>query len=320
MSFGRPLLLIAAVLLSAAAVGAYAMVQRRRTAVLAAAGLGRPSGGRVRRHLPYALFLAALPILLAGLAGPKAEFTVPHAAGTVLLAFDVSNSMTATDVAPNRLAAAKSAAKRFVADQPDAVDVGVIVFGNQAMLTQKPTDDRAATLAAIDRAAAGGGTSLGQAVLVALGAITGKPVGLPRAGAPAPDPGYWPSATVVVFSDGQETGGPDVTAAAELAARAGVRVQTIGVGTARGATVEVDGFQLATALDEKVLTGLAQATGGSYHAAGDPRALAGTTDAIDLRLTMRTEPYALTGPFAGAALLLLTIGGLLGVRWHGRIL
>ncbi|SNY30127.1 VWA domain-containing protein [Paractinoplanes atraurantiacus] len=321
MSFLHPLLLIVAVVVTAAAVYGYVWLQRRRSSALAAAGfasmVGR--GSAVRRHLPYGLILFALPVLLVGLARPQAELSVPHVSGTVLLAFDVSNSMRATDVSPSRLAAAQQAAKDFVEDQPDTVDVGVLVFGDQALLTQAPTDDHNAAMAAIGRLSASGGTSLGQAILVGLGTITGKPVALPDEGAPAPELGYWPSATIVVFSDGQETGGPDIEAAAELAAAAGVRIQTVGVGTAKGGTVEVDGFQLGTRLDEQTLTTISQVTGGAYHPAGDAAAVSDTTKSIDLRLTAKKEPVELTAPFAGVALLLLMLGALLGTRWHGRI-
>jgi Ca-activated chloride channel family protein len=326
MTFLYPLVIVAAALLTAGAVAGYVALQRRRDAALAAAGFATLTGGRsrraaVRRHLPYALLLAALPVLLVGLARPEASLAVPRVAGTVLLAFDVSNSMTADDVAPTRLAAAQAAATGFVEDQPDSVDVGVLIFGDQALLTQAPTEDHAAANAAIKRAKAGGGTSLGPAILVALGTITGKPVRLPADGS-APTTqnlGYWPSATIVVFSDGQQTGGPDAEAAAELAAAAGVRIQTVGVGTAQGATVTVDGYQLGTQLDESLLTTVAQTTGGAYHQAGDESSLAATTKSIDLRLTTKKEPVELTAPFAGAALLLLFLGGLLGIRWHGRI-
>jgi Ca-activated chloride channel family protein len=322
VTFLHPAVIGVAVLLSVAAVAGYVTMQRRRADALRKAGFATLNSSGIRRHLPYALILTALPVMLIGLARPQAEVTVPRVAGTVLLAFDVSNSMSAADVAPSRLGAAQEAAKAFVEDQPDTVDVGVLVFGNQALLTQAPTDDHAAALAAIGRVSPGGGTSLGQAILVALGTITGKPVSLPSAEGAAPttpDLGYWPSATIVVFSDGEETGGPDVQAAAELAAAAGVRIQTVGVGTARGATVEVDGFQLGTALDETLLTTVAQVTGGAYQQAGDAAALADSTRSIDLRLTTEKEPIELTAPFAAAALLLLTLGGLLGIRWHGRI-
>jgi len=322
VSFDYPLLLGIAALVTAVAIAGYVGVQRRRAAALTASGFApdRSRRAAIRRHLPYALLLAAVPILITGLARPAAELKVPRVAGTVLLAFDVSNSMKATDVAPSRLAAAQEAAAAFVDDQPGSVDVGVVVFGEQALLTQAPTDDHGAALAAIKRATASGGTSLGQAILVALGTITGKPVALPADGA-SPDTktlGYWPSATIVVFSDGQDTGGPDAEAAAELAAAAGVRIQTVGVGTQKGGTVEVDGYQLATSLDEAELTGIAQVTGGAYHQAGDAAALAATTKSIDLRLTTKKEPVELTAPFAAAALLLLALGAFLGTRWHGR--
>jgi Ca-activated chloride channel family protein len=319
MTFLYPAVIAIAVLITAAATAGYVALQKRRSAALAAAGFKSLNGGGLKKHLPYALLLAALPVMLIGLARPQAEVAVPRVAGTVLLAFDISNSMSAADVAPSRLGAAQEAAKAFVEDQPDSVDVGVLVFGDQALLTQAPTDDHAAAIAAIGRVSPSGGTSLGQAILVALGTITGKPVALPQEGGAAPDLGYWPSATIVVFSDGEETGGPDVQAAAELAAAAGVRIQTVGVGTAKGATVEVDGFQLGTALDESLLTTVAQVTGGAYQQAGDAAALADSTQAIDLRLTTEKEPLELTAPFAAAALLLLTLGGLLGIRWHGRI-
>jgi Ca-activated chloride channel family protein len=322
VSFHYPLVLAAAVLVTAAAIAGYVALQRRRTAALARFGaLAVSRRAAVRRHLPYAILLAALPVLLVGLARPRAELSVPHVAGTAVLAFDVSNSMSASDVTPSRLAAAKSAATGFVEEQPDTVDVGVLAFGDQALLTQAPTDDHGLAIAAIRRLSASGGTSLGQAILVALGTITGKPVSLPAAGA-APTTGalgYWPSATIVVFSDGQQTGGPDAVAAAELAAAAGVRIQTVGVGTLKGATVEVDGYQLGTQLDETLLTTVANTTGGAYHRAGDADTLADTTRSINLRLTTRKEPVELTAPVAGAALLLLMLGALLGLRWHGRI-
>ncbi|GAA2567333.1 hypothetical protein GCM10010435_46220 [Winogradskya consettensis] len=321
MSFLYPIVIAVAVLVTGVAIYGYVTLQRRRTQALTAAGFGVLAGGgsrraALRRHLPYALLLAALPIMLVGLARPQAELSVPRVSGTVVLAFDVSNSMSAKDVQPTRLGAAQAAATDFVNDQPDTVDVGVMLFGDQALLTQAPTADHTASVAAIKRLKPGGGTSLGQAILVALGTVTGKPV---TADSTSTDLGYWPSATVVIFSDGQETGGPDAEAAAELAAAAGVRIQTVGVGTAKGATVEVDGYQLNTALDESLLTTVAQTTGGAYQAAGDAAALDNTTKSIDLRLTTEKKPVELTAPFAGAALLLLFAGGLLGTRWHGRI-
>ncbi|NUR70488.1 MAG: VWA domain-containing protein [Hamadaea sp.] len=335
MTVMYPLLVVVAVLLAAGAITAYVVLARRRSAALRNAGLGAFAlaalSGR-RRHLPYALFLAALPLLLLALARPTAEIKVPRVSGTVILVLDVSQSMTADDVKPSRLAATKSAAAGFAAAQPSTVDMGVVVFGPDGLATQAPTADHQAVLAAIDRASASGGTSLRQAILVALTAIVGKQVALPADGQ-APDLGYWGSATIVLFSDGEDTSGGGgggsggaggdttggVQTAADLAATAGVRIETVGIGTAQGAIVEADGYQVATALHEDVLTNLAATTGGSYHPASDADQLNQIHRSIDLRLTSRPETVELTGVLAVAALLLLTAGGLLMISWHGRI-
>jgi Ca-activated chloride channel family protein len=324
MTFLYPLVLVLAAVVTAASVAAYVLLQRRRTAALSTSGLGIAAPSRrsaARRHLPYVLFLAAMPLLLVALARPQATIEVPRAAGTVILAFDVSNSMAADDVKPTRLAAAQAAATSFVQAQPDSVDIGVVVFGQQALATQAPTENHEEAIAAIKRLKTGGGTSLGQAILAALSAIVGKPVSLPDANSAeqATNLGYWGSATIVLFSDGEDTGGPDAEAAAGVASDAGVRIQTVGIGTAQGTTIEVDGYQLGTALDEDLLTSIATATGGSYHPARDAASLKETTRSIDLRVSAHKEPVELTALLAGAALLLLTIGGLLMTRWYGRI-
>jgi len=329
-----PILVVVAVLLTAAAVTAYVVLLRRRAAAVRATGLDLvavPAFTSRRRHLPYALFLAALPLMLLALARPAAEVSVPRVSGTVILVLDVSRSMTADDVKPSRLAAAKTAAASFVGAQPDTVDMGVVVFGQDGLTTQTPTNEHDAVLAAIDRASAAGGTSLRQAILAALTTIVGKPVAIPADGQ-QPNLGYWGSATIVLFSDGEDTsggggqggggqgGGEDgVQTAADLAATAGVRIETVGVGTTGGATIEADGYQVATALHEDVLTNLAATTGGSYHPAQDAEEVNQIHRSIDLRITTRPETVELTGVLAVAALVLLTAGGLLMIRWHGRI-
>jgi Ca-activated chloride channel family protein len=314
----------------AAAVGlglvlGYRWLHRQRTRTLAAAGLSRTAGrrwARVRRHVPPMLFLAALVLLLLGTARPQATIGVPRATGTVILAFDVSNSMAADDVAPTRLAAAQAAATRFVQEQPSTVDIGVVAFSQGALSTQRPSNDHRATVAAIDRLNVAGGTSLGQAILASLTAITGKPVSMPDpdSGAPPPDLGYWGSATIVLLSDGEDTGGPDAVVAAELASAAGVHIETIGVGTVEGTTIEVDKYQIATALNEDLLTEIAKTTNGSYHRAGDAKSLSDVYRSLDLRITTHDERVELTGAAVVAAVLLLTAGGLLMITWYGRIL
>ncbi|MBB5870135.1 Ca-activated chloride channel family protein [Allocatelliglobosispora scoriae] len=324
MTMLQPLMVLVAVVVTGGAVVAYLMYQRRRTEVLQAAGLRLAAPGQraaARQHVPYALFLTALFLLLLGLARPQAELDVPRAAGTVVLVFDVSNSMAADDVKPSRLAAAKAAGTSFVDAQPDTVDIGIVMFGQDGLTTQRPTDDHTVVNAAIGRLATSGGTSLRQAIIAALSTITGKPVSMPNpdGSGPKADLGYWGSATIVIFSDGGDTQGAQAEIAAGLAADAGVRIETVGIGTTRGATVEVDGYQVATALDEELLTTLAETTGGSYHAAQDAAALNDIHKSIDLRITTQPETVELTAILAAVALLLLTIGGLLMIRWHGRI-
>jgi Ca-activated chloride channel family protein len=324
MSFQYPVMVLVAALVCAGLALAYRWLQRQRTSALAAAGLNnvRPGWLGLRRHVPPVLFIAALTLLLLAGGRPQATVPVPRVAGTVILTFDVSNSMAAQDITPTRLAAAQTAAVDFVEAQPDTVDIGVVAFGQGALTTHLPTDDRQGAIAAIKRLSPAGGTSLGQAILASLSTIVGKPVSLPdpSADAPPPDLGYWGSATIVLLSDGEDTGGPDAVAAAELAAAAGVHIQTIGIGTVAGATIEVDGYQVATALNEDLLNEVAVTTNGTYHRADDAQALGGIYQSLDLRITTQEELLELTAVAVGVALLLLTIGGVLMIIWFGRIL
>jgi len=322
MSFHYPVMVVVAAVACVALALLYGRLHRDRARTLAAAGLTPPGRSGVRRHVPPALFLAALTLLLFAVARPEATVRIPRAEGTVILTFDVSNSMTAKDVAPTRLAAAQNAATGFVDAQPSTVDIGVVAFDQGATTTHAPTRNHEDAVAAIKRLRASGGTSIGQAILAALTAIVGQDVKLPDPNSDAPPPklGYWGSATIVLLSDGEDTGGPDALAAAQLAADAGVHIETVGVGTVAGTTIEVDGFQVATALDEDLLTQIAQSTNGSYHRAADAQSLDTIYRSLDLRITAKPELLELTGAVVGAAVLLLTIGGLLMISWYGRIL
>lgn len=316
MTLYSPLLLAVGLLVTAALAWASIVSARRRTAALAAAGVAAP-GGR-RAHLGIGLTIAGVGVLAIATAGPAAMVPVPRAAGTVILAIDVSNSMGADDVAPTRLAAAQRAARAFVAAQPDSVDIGVVAFERGALTAARPDADHSIALAAIARLKITGSTSLGTAITVSLSAITGKPVAIGRDGT-APDIGYWPSATIVMFSDGQNKGA-DVEPAAAVAQKAGVHIHTVGVGTTAGATVQVDGYHLQTSLDEDSLTLIAQTTGGGYHPASDTARLDGIADTIDLRLTVSDEPLPLAGGLIGLALVLLAAGAALTVLRSGRVI
>jgi Ca-activated chloride channel family protein len=230
--------------------------------------------------------------------------------------------MSADDVSPSRLAAAQQAALSFIDAQPDSVDIGVVGFDQGALSTSQPSADRAAAKAAVQRLRTAGGTSLGSAILGSLSAITGTPVRIGEDG-DLPDIGHWGSATIVLFSDGEDqggTGGSDaVSAAATIAQNAGVHIEAVGVGTADGTTVEVDGYSLHTALDTEQLTAIAQATGGTYHRASETEQLDDIASTIDLRLTVAKQDVPLAGGFIAVALALLAAGALLtGVR-TGRL-
>ncbi len=299
-----------------------------RRAELAALGLAGPApSSGWKRSLPPALLLSAVVLLLAALARPEIGVPLPRREGTIMLAFDVSSSMTATDLTPTRMDAAKAAARTVVERQPPTVRVGVVAFGSSGLVTQQPTADRASVLAAIDRLQPGGGTALGSGLQTSLSVITGQTVLVDAAGSAGgavepqgPDLGYHGSAAVVLFSDGENTAEPDPVAVAELASSAGVRVYPVGIGSPRGTVIEVDGFQLATALDEPTLRTIAERTDGRYVAAADAPALAGVADAIDLEWKVETEHIEVTGLLAAAAGLLVLVGVGLSLLWFGRVL
>jgi Ca-activated chloride channel homolog len=328
VSLADPVLLAAGLLVAALLAWAAVAAARRRTAALAAAGIG--ASGRHGARLGGVWFtIAGLAVLAIAVAGPSASVPVSHASGTVILAMDVSGSMAATDVPPSRLAAAKQAALSFIDAQPDTVDIGVVAFTQGGLEAALPTADHATTSAAVRRLTAGGGTSLGDAVLASLSAITRRTVSVGRDGS-APDIGSWPSATIVLFSDGQDqtgttTAGPDASpdastaAAVAVAEKAGVHIDTVGVGTTAGTSVDVDGYHLFTALDPAALTSISQATGGTYHPASDASELDGIASSINLRLTVTNEPLPLAGAFIALALALLAAGAVLTVTRTGRV-
>ncbi|GAA3212144.1 VWA domain-containing protein [Actinocorallia longicatena] len=316
MTLDSPLLLAAGLLVAAALGYATVVLGRRRSTALSAAGL-TVAAGRWTRLGVWAT-IGGVAVLALAMAGPAATVPVPRASGTVILAIDVSNSMGADDIAPTRLAAAQKAARAFVEAQPDSVDIGVVAFERGGLTTARPDADHSLALGAIDRLKVTGGTSLGSAVFASLSAITGKTVSAGRDGA-VPDIGYWPSATIVMFSDGQDQG-EDVDKAAETAEKAGVHIDTVGIGTTEGTSVTVDGFRLQTALDEDALKSLSQTTGGAYHPVADPGGLEGVASRIDLRLTVSDERLPLAGAFIAVALALLAAGSVLTILRSGRVI
>ena len=206
---------------------------------------------------------------------------MPRFEGTVILSFDVSGSMAADDMAPTRMEAAKAAARGFVERQPSAMLIGVVAFSDSGFSIQVPTDDQAEVLAAIDRLVPERGTSLGRGILASLTTIEPprrpgrrllhQPLARPDRPGPTPVPdGTYAAAAIVLLTDGENNQRPDPLEAAQAAADRGVRIFTVGVGTAEGTTLEVEGFKVHSRLDEPMLRQIAEMTDGAYYAADDP--------------------------------------------------
>jgi Ca-activated chloride channel family protein len=313
----------------------YWLVQRRRRRFAARFGslglvhdaLG--SGPGLRRHIPSIIFLGGLTLLLISLARPHATLNLPRVEGTVILTFDVSGSMAANDLKPTRMEAAKAAASQFVGNQPASVLVGVVAFSDGGISVQAPTADREKTLATIERLVPRRGTSVGNGILVALNTIAvdaGDPpilntssLAAPQTPTAAPQ-GWYPSAVIVLLSDGENNENPDPTLAADLAADLGVRIYTIGIGTVNGAVLDIEGFTVVSQLNEPMLQQVSSISGGEYYNAGNEEELRRIYNDLEPKLTIKPEEIEVTSIFAGIAILVFLVGGALSLLWFGRVL
>ncbi len=333
MTFIWPLVLFSLIFIPIFFLG-YLALQRRRARAMAQYGaLGQfqtTSGRRMgfSRHIPILLMLAGLAVLLVGAARPQAQLRLPRIEGTVILAFDVSGSMAATDIQPTRMEAAKAAARTFIDKQPAGVQIGIVAFSDGGFSVQVPTDDKDQALAAINRLSPQKGTSLANGILVSLKAIqTNNDQSThyysnltPAPSAPTPVPaGQYQSASVVMLSDGENNEQPDPFVAARLAASQGVRVYTVGLGSPAGADLHINGFTVHTQLDENTLRQVAQITGGTYYNATSAQDLHKIYDSLDPQLVVKPQKTEITSLFAGASALLLLVGGLLSLLWFSRL-
>ncbi|MCB8924378.1 MAG: VWA domain-containing protein [Ardenticatenaceae bacterium] len=303
----------------------------RGTAVLGPLGIVRGGDGTAvgrRRHWPPALFAVGLTLLLFSLSRPELPVSLPRIEGTVILAFDVSSSMLAEDLEPSRIEAAKEAARVFVENQPSTIRVGVVAFSNGGLVVQPPTDVQADVLATIDRLTPQGGTSLGQGIFTALNAIAGQAIVLDEAALEEGDLAQsvealqiddFSSAVIVLLSDGENTEFPEPLDIAQIAAEAGVRVYTVGIGSPQGALLELDGFSVMTQLNEATLQEIASLTNGSYYFATDEEELRDIYQNIDLQLTIRGESMEVTSILAGISLVFMLVSGALSLLWFGRV-
>jgi Ca-activated chloride channel family protein len=296
----------------------------------AAATGGDARGTILRRRIPGALMLAGLVVLVVAMARPQSVIGVPRFEGTVILAFDVSGSMSATDMDPTRMEAAKAAARTFVSRQPSSILVGVVAFSDTGFSMLVPTDDQAQVLSAIDRLGPERGTSIARGIVSSMMALAAAERD-PEAGyytnkSPEPEPmppvvapGTYAPAAIVLLTDGENNQQPDPLEAARAAAERGIRIFPVGLGTEAGTTIEVEGFRVHSRLDEPSLRQIAQITDGAYYAAAAPEELVRIYDDIETRFVIRPEATEITSFMAGAGLLILLLGALGGLLWLGRV-
>lgn len=305
------LLLLPVVALAAA----YVLQQRRRSRyavrfaslpMLARLAPARPGW---RRHAPAAVLLLAFVLLGLAAGRPEADVRVPRERATVVVAVDVSLSMMATDVEPNRLDAATTAATRFVEGLPDGFDVGVISFSGRTSVLAAPTTDRQADISALKSLRLAQRTAIGEGVFTSLDQVAATA----RRTGDAKTPAH-----VVLLSDGTNTTGRTPEEASAAAREAGVPVSTIAYGTPDG-TVETQGQVVRVPVDEATLAALATDSGGRAYTARSSDELNQVYDDIQSAIGFRVEPREITQYAAVAALLLGLLAAAMSLRWFSRL-
>jgi Ca-activated chloride channel family protein len=305
-------------------------------------------GSRWRRHVPPALLLLAVCAALVAAARPVAMVTLPSEGRMIVLAMDVSRSMLATDVKPDRITAAKAAAKTFIQEVPANIKVAIISFAGTASVVQAPTYNREDLLAAIDRFDLQRHTAIGSGILAALATIfpdegivveqgytsgwgTGEPAAkrdAPIARAPKDDapkkefkpvpPGSYSSASIILLTDGRRTTGPDPLDSARKAADRGVKVHTVGFGSAAGGPVAMDGFAMYMAFDEETLKAIASLTHADYFKASSSEDLSKVYSTLNSKFMMERKESEITALLAAAAAALAVVAGALSLVWFNR--
>ncbi|MRD46138.1 VWA domain-containing protein [Caenimonas koreensis DSM 17982] len=294
-----------------------------------------------KRHIPPLLFLLAIAAMLLAAARPVAVVTLPSNQQTIILAMDVSGSMRATDVQPNRLVAAQNAAKAFIAELPRHVKVGIVAFAGSAQVAQLPTVNREDLVTAIDRFQLQRATATGNAIVISLATL------FPDAGIDLQSmqggrdrqrgfsldaekkekkeftpvaPGSYTSAAIIMLTDGQRTTGVDPLEAAKIAAERGVRVYTVGIGTVDGETIGFEGWSMRVRLDEETLKAIAQKTSAEYYYAGTAGDLKKVYETLSSRLTVEKKETEVSALLAMAAAVLALLSAGLSLLWFNRIL
>jgi Ca-activated chloride channel family protein len=285
--------------------------------------------------------LLAVGVLLVAAARPMAVITLPLSERTIMLAMDVSGSMRAEDVKPNRLVASQQAAKTFVNNLPRDVKVGIVSFAGTAAVVQAPTTSREDVIAAIDRFQLQRGTATGSGIVLSLATlfpdhgieiqhITGQrnfpgggEIGRKKDDAkPAftpVEPGTYSSAAIIMLTDGQRTTGPDPLDAAKMAAERGVRVYTVGVGTTQGEVIGFEGWSMRVRLDEETLKAVSVLTRGEYFYAGSAEQLMKVYESLSSRMVVERKETEVSGLLAALGALLALLSAGLSIWWFGRV-
>ena len=358
ISFDWPLALWALLLVPLLVAAYILLLYRRKKSAFRYSNLAlvkeASAGPSWRRHVPPALMLLAFTVLLLAMARPTAEVSLPSRVATVMLVMDVSGSMRATDVNPSRIMAAETAAKAYIKQQPKDVRIGIVAFAATALLVQSPTTDHTALASAIDRFELQRGTAVGSGIMVAMSTLFpqdnfpinqfnsqnfggygrwggydfrdrygGVALG-ERAKAPPKkhvpvEPGSYKNAVMILLTDGQTNAGYDPIEAARTASEYGVRVYTVGFGTARGNIVGFGGFQMRAQLDEEALKKVADMTRAKYFHAQTGEDLRAIYDVLSRQLVVELREMEITSFFAAlsAALMLMAAG--LSLAWYHRI-
>jgi Ca-activated chloride channel homolog len=328
-------------------VGLYVLLLRRKKKMAvryASLSIVREAMGarqQMKRHIPPALFLLSMATLLLAASRPVAVVTLPSNQQTIILAMDVSGSMRATDVQPNRLVAAQNAAKSFIGELPRHVKVGIVAFAGSAQVAQLPTVNREDLVTAIDRFQLQRATATGNAIVISLATLfpdagidlESMQSGRERQRGASIDnekkakkeftpvaPGSYPSAAIIMLTDGQRTTGVDPLDAAKLAAERGVRVYTVGIGTVDGETIGFEGWSMRVRLDEETLKAIAQKTSAEYFYAGTANDLKKVYETLSSKLTVEKKETEISALFALVAATLALLSAGLSLVWFNRIL
>ncbi|HEY0337778.1 MAG TPA: VWA domain-containing protein [Burkholderiales bacterium] len=333
-----------------ALVATYVLLLRRKKHAAvryASLGLVKEALGprqRLRRHIPPLLFLCGVTAVLLAVARPTAIITLPSEQRTVVLAIDVSLSMRSNDVEPSRIAAAQEAAKAFIQDQPSDVRIGIVSFAGTALLVQAPTQNREDLIAAIDRLELQRHTAIGSGLIMALATLfpdagidlesmifgggsrdTRRGVAIDKSAKSETKPftpvpaGSYASGAIILLSDGRRTTGPDPLDAAKMAAERGVRVFTVGLGSAQGGTAGFEGWSIYMRFDEETLKAIADVTKGTYFSASSAPELKKIYQELNARFMMERKETEVSALFTGVAAVFALAAAILSVLWFTRL-